>query len=819
MKQTGPKKRFLTVEEREEQILKDISPDVRGKLKELVDEFKDVFPNTLPKGRPPKRDIVHEIRTEEGAKPPSRPPYRLGPAEQDEMEEQVKDLLAQGFIQPSASPYGAPILFVPKKDGRWRMCIDYRALNKQTVKDQFPLPRIDSLLERLGKAKVFTKLDLASGYHQIAMEETSVQKTAFRTNRGHFEFIVMPFGLCNAPATFQRLMNKVFADNLDKFIAVYLDDILIFSTSLEEHWAHLRWALTRLRDAKLYGRLHKCEFLKDQVEYLGFEVGPRGIQASPGKVRAIIDWPRPKSVHDVRSFLGLASYYRRFVRGFSELAKPLTQMTKQGVEWDWSEAQHRAFNRLKLALTTAPVLRLPDFDRQFVVTTDASDAAVGAILEQDFGNGLQPVAFASRKLNGAEIRYSAYERELLGIVWALAQWKHYCRGPHAVIIQTDHAPLRHLPNQASVNTRVWKWINVMQGYNLEIRHIPGKRNPADTLSRQDIKDALGRKTAVHDANADLVRELRVPPNAGDEAIQEALRKLFNQVQAQSSNQNQSSSVRSVQQSESVSVSKIKASSPDQEQASSSVQFQDQTRVQQPVSEISADSIQCTLCVARSSITIDNSLREKMYSLLKNEFLYKEILEEMESTERNEINRGQEKYQLKKNMLMIHVTGQPEDIPYWRTVVPDDLEVKALLVRELHSTPYAAHPGVQRTISKVRRYFWWKGMTTDIREIVESCPICQLEKTDHTQRKGSLQSLAIPEAKWQEVSVDFVVDLPVAAGGEDAIMTVVDRATKMVHLIPVVRPRQQERLPVYFGSTWSNCMAYLGRFTLIGVPSL
>ena len=554
MRKTGPKRnfQFLTVEEREEQILQKVSPDVRGKLKELVDEFKDVFPDTLPKGRPPKRDIVHEIRTEEGAKPPSRPPYRLGPAEQDEMEEQVKDLLAQGFIRPSASPYGAPILFVPKKDGRWRMCIDYRALNKQTVKDQFPLPRIDSLLERLGRATVFTKLDLASGYHQIAMEETSIQKTAFRTNRGHFEFIVMPFGLCNAPATFQRLMNKVFANGLDKFIAVYLDDILIFSQSLEEHWEHLRWALARLREAKLYGRLHKCEFLKDQVEYLGFEVGPRGIQASPGKVRAIIEWPRPKSVHDVRSFLGLASYYRRFVRGFSEMARPLTQLTKNGVEWNWSTAQHQAFNRLKLALTTAPVLKLPDFGRQFVVTTDASDAAVGAILEQDFGNGLQPVAFASRKLNDAEMRYSAYERELLGIVWALAQWKHYCRGPHSVIIQTDHAPLRHLPNQASVNTRVWKWINVMQGYNLEIRHIPGKRNPADTLSRQDRKDALGRKTAVHDATADLVRELRVPSDAGDEAIQDALKKLFNQVQAQSS-QTQSSSVSSAQQSESISV--------------------------------------------------------------------------------------------------------------------------------------------------------------------------------------------------------------------------------------------------------------------------
>ena len=234
--------------------------------------------------------------------------------------------------------HGAPILFVPKKDGRWRMCIDYRALNKQTIRDQFPLPRIDSLLERLGQATVFTKLDLASGYHQIAMEETSIQKTAFRTNRGHFEFLVMPFGLTNAPATFQRLMNKVFAGNLDKFIAVYLDDILIFSRNLDEHWEHLRWALDQLRKAKLYGRLHKCEFLKDQVEYLGFEVGPRGVQASPGKVRAIIEWPRPKSVHDIRNFLGLASYYRQFVRGFSEIARPLTQMTRAGVEWDWSEA-------------------------------------------------------------------------------------------------------------------------------------------------------------------------------------------------------------------------------------------------------------------------------------------------------------------------------------------------------------------------------------------------------------------------------------------------------------------------------------------------
>ena len=252
------------------------------------------------------------------------------------------------------------------------------------------------------------------------MEETSIQKTAFHTNHGHFEFLVIPFGLTNAPATFQRLMNKVFTGNLDKFIAVYLDDILIFSRNMDEYWEHLRWALDQLWKAKLYGRLHKCEFLKDQVEYLGFEVGPRGIQASPRKVRAIIEWPRPTSVQDVHSFLRLASYYRQFVRGFRKMARLLTAMMRAGVEWELSATQHQAFNRLKLALTTAPVLKLPNFERQFVVTIDASDAAIGAILEQDFGNGLQLVAFASQKLNNAEMRYSAYERELLGIVWALA---------------------------------------------------------------------------------------------------------------------------------------------------------------------------------------------------------------------------------------------------------------------------------------------------------------------------------------------------------------------------------------------------------------
>ena len=328
----------------------------------------------------------------------------------------------------------------------------------------------------------------------------------------------MPFGLCNAPSTFQRLMNKVFAEEINSFILVCLDDILVYSRSIEEHWDHLRRALEKLRQAKLYGRLHKCEFLKDKVDYLGFEVNANGVNVSPEKVKAILDWPRPQTVHDTRSFLGLASYYRKFIRRFSQIAKPLTDLTREKTAWCWGDAEGNSFTVLKVPMATAPVLRLPNFEKQFVVMTDASDVAVGAILEQDFGSGLQPVAFASRKLNSTKIRYSAYERELLGIVWAIGQWKHYFQGPHPIAIQTDHAPLRHLPNQTSVNSRVWRCLSILQGYNVEIRHIPDKKNPVDSLSRQLISDALVRKSSVKDANSEYVQRLRVSPDASDAEI-------------------------------------------------------------------------------------------------------------------------------------------------------------------------------------------------------------------------------------------------------------------------------------------------------------
>ena len=251
-----------------------------------------------------------------------------------------------------------------------------------------------------------------------------------------------------------------------------------------------------------------------------------GVHASPEKVKSVVKWPTPLSVHDVRAFLGLASYYRKFIRNFSNIARPLTDLTKKDKDMVWSDRQEESFNQLKAALASAPVLPLPDFERQFIVTTDASDVALGVVLEQNFGHGLQPVAYASRKLNKAEINYSAYERELLGIVWALGQWRHYFSSHHSVVVRTDHAPLRHLPDKAAVNKRVWKWVSIMQGYDLEIVHIPGKVNPADHLSRQLLSDAAERKGLVRKDQKNFVRNIRVPADATDNQIQDALRRVF-----------------------------------------------------------------------------------------------------------------------------------------------------------------------------------------------------------------------------------------------------------------------------------------------------
>ena len=486
------------------------------------------------------------------------------------------------------------------------------------------------------------------------------------------------------------------------------------------------------------------------MDYLGFEVGHDGIRTSPEKVRAILDWPRPQSVHDIRSFVGLASYYRKFIKGFSQLAKPLTDLTRDKVSWSWGESQESSFRALKVAIATAPILRLPDFERQFIITTDASDVAIGAILEQDFGLGLQPIAFSSRKLNSTEIRYSAYERELLGIVWAIGQWKHYFQTNHPIVIQTDHAPLRHLPSQTAVNSRVWKWLAVLQGYDVDIRHIPGKKNPADSLSRQHVADALVRKTSVTDANASYVQKLRVAKDATDDEVQAALHELFK-------SSPQGHSVTAIQ-----------------------VQAQDQTKSVQDQDTIKTVSVLASTAI--SKIRLDDELKNSLASAIRREMPYADVLTQLQAGTR-QVTSYDVTYKILNSLLVMHDQKQDVSLDFWRIIVPDDEGIKARIIQELHSTPYSAHPGVQRTIGRVRQSFFWKGMTGDVRQFVENCPVCQMEKSDHQSAKGKLTSTQIPEEKWKEISIDFVTDLPVTQGRKDTILTIVDKATRMVHLIP------------------------------------
>ena len=350
----------------------------------IVIKYDTVFPTDLPAGLPPKRSVDHAIDLD-GPPPATRGVYRMSSSELAELKQQLEELLEKGFIRPSTSPYGAPIIFVKKKDGSFRLCTDYRALNKVTVKNKYPIPRIDELLDQLHGAKYFTKLDLRQGYHQIRITPTDIEKTAFRTRYGLYEWTVLLFGLTNAPNTFMRLMNDAFHPYLDKSVVIYLDDILIYSKTAEEHAIHLQEVLEVLRQNKLFAKLSKCLLAQAKVDFRGHIVSDKGIATDPQKAVAIKDWPTPNNVRDVRSFLGLANYYRRFVAHFSSVAAPLTALTGSLIKWLWGPEEQKAFDALKTALITAPILSAPDPNKSFIIKCDASKHGIGAVITQGTG--------------------------------------------------------------------------------------------------------------------------------------------------------------------------------------------------------------------------------------------------------------------------------------------------------------------------------------------------------------------------------------------------------------------------------------------------
>ncbi|GJV65889.1 putative nucleotidyltransferase, ribonuclease H, partial [Tanacetum coccineum] len=409
----------------------------------IVRDFEDVFPDDLS-GLPPQQQVEFRIELIPGAMPVAKSPYQLSPLEMQELSEQLQELQDKGFIRPSHSPWEAPVLFVKKKDGSFRMCIDYHELNKLTIKNRYPLPRINDLFDQFQEECYFSKIDLRFDYHQLRVHDDDISKTAFKTRYGHFKFTVMPFGLTNAPAVFMDLMNRVCKPYLDKFVIVFIDDVFIYSKMKEDHENHLRLMLDLLRKEKPYAKFSKCEFWLQEVHFLGHVVNHDGIHVDPSKIKAVKSWKALTTPSEVRSFLGLAGYYRHFIENFSKIANPLTSLTQKNQKYERGEKQEEAFQTLKDNLCNAPILD-------------------------------KVIAYASRQLKIHEKTYTTHDLELGTVVFALKIWRHYLYGTKSVIY-TDHKSLKHVFDQKELNMRQRRWLELFSDYECEIKYHPGKAN-------------------------------------------------------------------------------------------------------------------------------------------------------------------------------------------------------------------------------------------------------------------------------------------------------------------------------------------------------
>lgn len=648
-------------------------------------EFLDVFSKATADELPSRRPYDHHIPIAEGAKIPTSRIYPLSASELETLAKYIEDNMRSGFIRQSSSPVGAPILFVKKKDGSLRLCVDYRALNSVTVKNKYPLPLIGETLDRLSQAKYFTKLDLRNGYHQIRIAEGDEWKTAFRTRYGHYEYQVMPFGLTNAPATFQNMINDTYMEYLDDFVVVYLDDILIFSNTLEEHKRHVRLALQKLRDNHLFAKAEKCSFHAAEVEYLGYLVGPSGIRMDPSKLESIRTWPLPRCLKEVQSFLGFCNFYRRFIYRYSQLATPLTSLTKKDVKFNMGEEQVQAFEALKQAFVDADILRHFEPNVQCIIETDASDFGIGAAISQRINGKLHPIAFFSRKLNPAELNYDIFDKELLAVVSAFKHWRPYLEGaPEQTLVFTDHMNLLPFQTHKVLNRRQMRWHLFMAPFNYKIEHRAGKL--------QGRSDALSRRADYYEGS-----------RASDSAP-------------------------------------IRFFEPHQ------------------IGAITKDPFPTLLDELLAAQDEDPAIRQVLQDL--------RLGENLESHDK--------RWSFDENALLLW-----DNLIY----VPDDPHTRLRVIRDVHDSPTAGHPGVARTMERFSRTYYFPQARQFIHNYVNTCDECHRSKPVRKKAHGLLHPLEAPDAPFLSLSMDFIVKLPPAPSGNDSIFVVVDRFSKFAYFIP------------------------------------
>jgi len=614
-----------------------------------------------------------------------------------------------------------------------RFCVDYRGLNDLTVKSSYPLPHMEELFDRLQGARYFSKIDLRTGFYQIPLEPADMAKTAFRTRYGHFEWTVLPMGLTNAPATFQHLMHHTFREMLDRCVLVFLDDIVVYSRTLEDHERDVRAVLQRLRERGLYAKQSKCELFQHEIEFLGHRVGRQGLRVMQDKVEAVDRWPQPKNPSELRSFLGLVGYYRRFIEGFSRIAAPLHGLTHtaEGTPpYEWKPEHQRAFDEIKSRLRSAPVLQLPDPDRAYVVNTDASDFAVGAVLQQDQGRGLQPVAFMSHKMTPAETRYPTHDKEMLAVMHALAEWRTYLQGrqPFIIRIRTDHNSLQYFMTQPSLTARQARWLDKLADFDFKIEYVRGPSNTvADALSRRAdhvAATALALNTLATDGRCHMNRDEFLsapyfqPPDAS--TLLAAARRV--------------------------------ADAPEPQWAQSSLALS-------PITSTASTNSQSPLGFLQS-----------LRAAAERDSAYQALLASSSPPPVSDAN--QPPAPLARDGLLFR-DGRP--------VIPNDRQLRVQLLAEAHDSASAGHSGVHSTFDRLERRVYWAGMRSDVEAYVASCDSCQRNKVEQHRPAWLLRPPPVPDEPGYALNMDFVTGLPQSRRGFTAFLSITCRLSGLVQV--------------------------------------